>query len=104
MPQFYELVYRSLRFDSYNTSSCWWNAPDRAWARKLLGLRPHRPRVRLVGYGPSASTIGDNRAGGAAAREPSQRPGLIRSWPLRPVLLPFEPAEGMPMQRLQGLA
>jgi novobiocin biosynthesis protein NovC len=26
-------------------------------------------RVHLVGYGPSASTIGANRAGGAAARE-----------------------------------
>lgn len=27
------------------------------------------PRIHLVGYGPSASTIGANRAGGAAARE-----------------------------------
>ena len=27
------------------------------------------PRVHLVGYGPSASTIGANRAGGAAAGE-----------------------------------
>jgi NAD(P)H-nitrite reductase large subunit len=27
------------------------------------------PRVHLVGYGPSASTIGGNRAGFAAARE-----------------------------------
>ena len=27
------------------------------------------PRVHLVGYGPSASTIGANRAGGAAANE-----------------------------------
>lgn len=27
------------------------------------------PRVHLVGYGPSASTVGANRAGGAAARE-----------------------------------
>ncbi len=27
------------------------------------------PRVHLVGYGPSASTIGANRAGRAAARE-----------------------------------
>jgi hypothetical protein len=27
------------------------------------------PRVHLVGYGPSASTIGANRAGGAAAAE-----------------------------------
>ena len=26
-------------------------------------------RIHLVGYGPSASTIGANRAGGAAARE-----------------------------------
>ena len=26
------------------------------------------PRVHLVGYGPSASTIGANRAGQAAAR------------------------------------
>jgi hypothetical protein len=27
------------------------------------------PRVHLVGYGPSASTIGANRAGAAVARE-----------------------------------
>ena len=27
------------------------------------------PRVHLVGYGPSASTIGANRAGQAAARQ-----------------------------------
>jgi NAD(P)H-nitrite reductase large subunit len=27
------------------------------------------PRIHLVGYGPSASTIGANRAGQAAARE-----------------------------------
>ena len=27
------------------------------------------PRIHLVGYGPSASTIGANRAGGAAASE-----------------------------------
>jgi len=27
------------------------------------------PRVHLVGYGPSASTIGANRAGAAAASE-----------------------------------
>jgi hypothetical protein len=27
------------------------------------------PRVPLVGYGPSASTIGANRAGAAAAKE-----------------------------------
>jgi hypothetical protein len=27
------------------------------------------PRIHLVGYGPSASTIGANRAGKAAARE-----------------------------------
>jgi hypothetical protein len=27
------------------------------------------PRIHLVGYGPSASTIGANRAGGAAAQE-----------------------------------
>ncbi|MCX6466847.1 MAG: NAD(P)/FAD-dependent oxidoreductase [Pseudonocardiales bacterium] len=34
------------------------------------------PRVHLVGYGPSASTIGANRAGRAAAREVL---GLLRS-------------------------
>ena len=27
------------------------------------------PRVHLIGYGPSASTIGANRAGSAAAAE-----------------------------------
>jgi len=34
------------------------------------------PRIHLVGYGPSASTIGANRAGGAAARELTQYLGL----------------------------
>ena len=36
----------------------------------LDGTRVHSdPRIHLVGYGPSASTIGANRAGQAAARE-----------------------------------
>ncbi len=34
------------------------------------------PRIHLVGYGPSASTIGANRAGGAAARELTEFLGL----------------------------
>jgi cation diffusion facilitator CzcD-associated flavoprotein CzcO len=34
------------------------------------------PRIHLVGYGPSASTIGANRAGGAAARELMDHLGL----------------------------
>lgn len=34
------------------------------------------PRIHLVGYGPSASTIGANRAGGAAARELMEYLGL----------------------------
>lgn len=34
------------------------------------------PRIHLVGYGPSASTIGANRAGGAAAEELMGRLGL----------------------------
>lgn len=34
------------------------------------------PRIHLVGYGPSASTIGANRAGGAAARELTATLGL----------------------------
>lgn len=37
------------------------------------------PRVHLVGYGPSASTIGANRAGSAAARELTQFLGLSTS-------------------------
>lgn len=41
------------------------------------------PRIHLVGYGPSASTIGANRAGGAAARELTQylemSPAEVRS-------------------------
>ncbi len=36
---------------------------------KLLTQVAKDPRVHLVGYGPSASTIGANRAGAAAARE-----------------------------------
>ncbi|MBB1490550.1 MULTISPECIES: NAD(P)-binding domain-containing protein [unclassified Paracoccus (in: a-proteobacteria)] len=34
------------------------------------------PRIHLVGYGPSASTIGANRAGGAAARELASHLGM----------------------------
>jgi len=35
-----------------------------------LATRVERdPRIHLVGYGPSASTIGANRAGAVAARE-----------------------------------
>jgi len=34
------------------------------------------PRIHLVGYGPSASTIGANRAGGAAAKELTATLGL----------------------------
>ena len=34
------------------------------------------PRIHLVGYGPSASTIGANRAGAAAARELVKRLGI----------------------------
>lgn len=36
---------------------------------KLATMVAKEPRIHLVGYGPSASTIGANRAGGAAARE-----------------------------------
>ena len=37
------------------------------------------PRVHLVGYGPSASTVGANRAGQSAARELRRllRPELV---------------------------
>lgn len=35
------------------------------------------PRIHLVGYGPSASTIGANRAGAAAARELARHLGLV---------------------------
>jgi hypothetical protein len=36
---------------------------------RLVTQVAREPRVHLVGYGPSASTIGANRAGAAAARE-----------------------------------
>ncbi|MDK1474673.1 NAD(P)-binding domain-containing protein [Streptomyces sp. 549] len=43
---------------------------ERGGGVRLDGTRSVRdPRVHLVGYGPSASTIGANRAGRAAARE-----------------------------------
>ncbi|AOW93349.1 pyridine nucleotide-disulfide oxidoreductase [Rhodococcus sp. WMMA185] len=35
------------------------------------------PRIHLVGYGPSSSTIGANRAGQAAARELTRHLGLV---------------------------
>ena len=38
-------------------------------AGKLATMVAKEPRIHLVGYGPSASTIGANRAGAAAARE-----------------------------------
>lgn len=40
-----------------------------AMAGRLATQVAPDPRIHLVGYGPSASTIGANRAGGAAARE-----------------------------------
>jgi len=44
---------------------------------KLATQTARDPRVHLVGYGPSASTIGANRAGGAAARELMGYLGLV---------------------------
>lgn len=38
-------------------------------AGRLATMVAKEPRIHLVGYGPSASTIGANRAGGAASRE-----------------------------------
>ncbi|MBZ4191939.1 NAD(P)-binding domain-containing protein [Niabella beijingensis] len=38
-------------------------------AGRLATMVARDPRIHLVGYGPSASTIGANRAGAAAARE-----------------------------------
>ncbi|MCF3107608.1 NAD(P)/FAD-dependent oxidoreductase [Niabella sp. CC-SYL272] len=38
-------------------------------AGRLATMVAKEPRIHLVGYGPSASTIGANRAGAAAARE-----------------------------------
>lgn len=35
------------------------------------------PRIHLVGYGPSASTIGANRAGSAAAQELTNYLGIV---------------------------
>jgi len=44
---------------------------------RLATMVAKDPRIHLVGYGPSASTIGANRAGGAAARELAAFLGLI---------------------------
>jgi hypothetical protein len=38
-------------------------------AGRLATMVAKEPRIHLPGYGPSASTIGANRAGAAAARE-----------------------------------
>jgi hypothetical protein len=41
---------------------------------RMVGTRVARDaRIHLLGYGPSASTIGANRAGRVAAREVRQR-------------------------------
>ncbi|MEQ8413310.1 MAG: NAD(P)-binding domain-containing protein [Imperialibacter sp.] len=45
-------------------------------AGSLATMVAKEPRIHLVGYGPSASTIGANRAGGAAARELKRELGL----------------------------
>lgn len=45
-------------------------------AGRLATQVAKEPRIHLVGYGPSASTIGANRAGAAAARELVERLGL----------------------------
>lgn len=47
---------------------------------RMAGTQPVRePRLHLVGYGPSASTVGANRAGRAAAREIRSRLGRSRA-------------------------
>ncbi len=43
---------------------------------RLATMVAKEPRIHLIGYGPSASTIGANRAGGAAARELVQTLGM----------------------------
>ncbi|ARQ67653.1 FAD-dependent oxidoreductase [Streptomyces marincola] len=56
---------------------------------RLEGTRAARdPRVHLVGYGPSASTIGANRAGRAAVREVCALPGMPVPGERRPVFTP----------------
>lgn len=46
-------------------------------AGRLATMVAKEPRIHLPGYGPSASTIGANRAGAAAARELTQTLGII---------------------------
>ncbi|GHE41987.1 NAD(P)-binding domain-containing protein [Sphingobacterium griseoflavum] len=46
-------------------------------AGRLATMVESNPRIHLVGYGPSASTIGANRAGAAAAMELRKTLGLI---------------------------
>lgn len=45
-------------------------------AGRLATMVAKEPRIHLTGYGPSASTIGANRAGAAAARELMQTLGM----------------------------
>jgi thioredoxin reductase len=49
-------------------------------AGKLATQVAHDPRIHLTGYGPSASTIGANRAGRAAAEELINFLGLQMYW------------------------
>jgi cation diffusion facilitator CzcD-associated flavoprotein CzcO len=52
---------------------------------RLEGTRVVKdPRIHLIGYGPSASTIGANRAGRAAVREITEQLGLRRGGPSQP--------------------
>lgn len=44
---------------------------------RLATMVAKEPRIHLVGYGPSASTIGANRAGAAAARELMKTLGML---------------------------
>ena len=46
---------------------------------RLATQKAKDPRIHLVGYGPSASTIGTNRAGAAAASELMAFLGLRRA-------------------------
>ena len=54
-------------------------APMSEVAGRLATQVARDPRIHLVGYGPSASTIGANRAGAAAARELTGFLGLEKS-------------------------
>jgi hypothetical protein len=73
---FYGVLDSAVRSITWLRCSCEKTAGGIVMTGRLATQVAKDPRIHLVGYGPSASTIGANRAGAAAAHELTSFLGL----------------------------